>query len=108
VGREQVPNYRPASVSRLATTCPVFADTGNAAPDQYTRAVESMNHLQLPGVLGLGNAVVLGLPTSFDLLVEIESAKGVKLATAFAHMTGWNKIRPSIERSTAKIQLLTG
>jgi HKD family nuclease len=45
---------------------------------------------------------------SFDLVAEIESAKEVKLATAFAHMTGWNKIRTSIERSTAQIQLLTG
>ncbi|MBV9157773.1 MAG: hypothetical protein JO097_16025 [Acidobacteriaceae bacterium] len=67
-----------------------------------------MDHLQLPGLLGLGNAVVLGLPTWFDLHAEIESAKELKLATAFAHMTGWNKIRPSIERSTGRIRLLTG
>jgi len=67
-----------------------------------------MKDLQLPGMLCLGNAVVLGLPTSFDLLAEIESATKVKLATAFGHMSGWNSIRPSIERSTAEIQLLTG
>ena len=67
-----------------------------------------MKDLQLPGMLGLGNAVVLELPTSFDLLAEIESAKEIKLATAFGHMSGWNSIRPSIERSTAEIQLLTG
>src|SRR5438105_9858502 len=67
-----------------------------------------MKNLQLPGMLGLGNAVVLGLPTSFDLFAEMESAKKIKLATAFGHMSGWNSIRSSIERSTAKVQLFTG
>jgi hypothetical protein len=50
-----------------------------------------MKDLQLPGMLGLGNAIVLGLPRSFDLFAEIESAKEVKLATAFGHMSGWKE-----------------
>jgi hypothetical protein len=64
--------------------------------------------LALSGLLGLGNAIVVGLPSSFDLTKEILSAKTVKLATAFGHWSGWTSIRTSIQKSQGSIRLLTG
>lgn len=47
-------------------------------------------------------------PTAFDLLTEIASANTIRLATAFAHETGWNMPAPTISASKAKTFLLTG
>ena len=46
-------------------------------------------------LFGNGNAVVLNLPQSFDINYARRSAKSIRLATAFAHMTGWNGGDPS-------------
>jgi HKD family nuclease len=53
-------------------------------------------------------AVVVGVPESFDLLAELESAKTIRLATAFAHKSGWDMVARSIERSRAERYLLAG
>jgi HKD family nuclease len=55
-----------------------------------------------------GRAVVMSKPPSFDLLTEIVSANTIRLATAFAHETGWNMLAPAISASKAKMFLLTG
>lgn len=60
-------------------------------------------------LLADGPAVVVGLPHSFDLCSEIASAETVRLVTAFAHQSGWEKLSGAISRSKAKtIRLLAG
>lgn len=55
-----------------------------------------------------GRAVVMGIPQSFDLLSELALANTIRLATAFAHKTGWDKLAPAISTSKAKTFLITG
>jgi HKD family nuclease len=63
---------------------------------------------KLQTLLGDGFAVVIGLPTNFDLTMELRSAKEIRLATAFAHMSGWNSLKSGIEASAGDVFLLTG
>jgi len=60
------------------------------------------------GLLGEGNAVIVGLPKSFDLRRELTRAVEIRLATAFAHWSGWRLLRPAIENTEAGVKLLTG
>jgi HKD family nuclease len=64
--------------------------------------------LNLRTLLGDGCSVVVGLPTGFDLSMMLRSATEVRLATAFAHKSGWNHLKPGIEGSAANVFLLTG
>jgi HKD family nuclease len=59
-------------------------------------------------LFGSGPAIVIGLPTNFDLCSSIENASEIRLATAFAHWSGWELIENSIRKSGAKSRLLTG
>jgi HKD family nuclease len=63
---------------------------------------------QAEGLLGSGNVIVIGLPRSFDLYRELASATEIRLATAFAHWSGWNLVRDSIKQSKGSAKLLTG
>ena len=54
------------------------------------------------------NAVVMGLPPEFDLPRIIESSAEIRLATAFAHWSGWRLIKDAIRNSNAALKLLTG
>lgn len=60
------------------------------------------------GLLGTGNAVVVGLPRSVNLHRELLRATEIRLATAFAHWSGWELLRHSIENSGGRAKLLTG
>jgi HKD family nuclease len=53
-------------------------------------------------------AVVIGTPQTFDLLSAIKSASSIRLATAFAHKTGWDILVPAISESKAEKFLLAG
>lgn len=53
-------------------------------------------------------AVVIGLPPTFNIHGELISARTIRLATAFAHMTGWDMLSDSISRSSATKYLFTG
>jgi HKD family nuclease len=56
-----------------------------------------------------GPAVVIGVPRSFDLCSEIASADAIRLVTAFAHQSGWEKVAAAISGSSAKtVRLLAG
>src|SRR5579871_2387015 len=59
-------------------------------------------------LFGDGPAVVAGIPASFDLCRSIEKASEIRLATAFAHWSGWELIENAIWKSEAKLRLLTG
>jgi HKD family nuclease len=54
------------------------------------------------------NAVVIGLPPNFDICKELVSARTIRLATAFAHKSGWVMLSDSISRSPATKYLFTG
>jgi hypothetical protein len=62
----------------------------------------------LQTLLGIGNAVVVGLPENFDLSSALRSAKKLRLATAFAHASGWDSLKGDIEESAGDAFLLTG
>jgi HKD family nuclease len=53
-------------------------------------------------------AMVMGLPPSFDFLSELASARTIRLATAFAHASGWEMLDAAIANSKAEVYLLTG
>jgi HKD family nuclease len=59
-------------------------------------------------LIGEGNAVVVGLPSGFVLNQLLTKAEKVRLATAFAHKSGWQHFRHGIKEGTASIFLLTG
>lgn len=63
---------------------------------------------KLQTLLGDGFAVVVGLPKDFDLSGALRSAKEIRLATAFAHLSGWNSLKSGIEASAGDVFLLTG
>ena len=65
-------------------------------------------NLKFNGLLGSGSALVIGLPRSFNLKRELLSARHIKLATAFAHPSGWNIPKSSVKRTKASVKLLTG
>jgi HKD family nuclease len=53
------------------------------------------------------HAAVIGLPNRFDLKQALQRADEIRLATAFAHPSGWNLVRHAID-GKQKVQLLTG
>lgn len=55
-----------------------------------------------------GDSVVVGAPKRFNLLKAFSEAKEIRLATAFAHMSGWVLIKEQCIKSGAKIKVLTG
>jgi HKD family nuclease len=55
-----------------------------------------------------GDAVVIGLPSSFVLTKVLKTANSVRLATAFAHPSGWRHFRDGIAHGNASVRLLTG
>jgi HKD family nuclease len=59
-------------------------------------------------LLGAGNAAVIGLAEAFDLTKALAHAKQIRLATAFAHMSGWSHVREGISKCKGKVLLLTG
>jgi len=59
-------------------------------------------------LFGAGTAVVIGLPPAFDLSASIGDSLQVRLATAFAHWSGWEMIARSVRNSRAALRLLTG
>jgi len=63
---------------------------------------------KLQTLLGDGHAVVVGLPENFNLSSAIRSAKEIRLATAFAHVSGWKSLKADVEASASDIFLLTG
>lgn len=64
--------------------------------------------LRARGLLGIGNASVIGLPRSLNLDRELSRAIEIRLATAFAHWSGWDLLRHSIEGASGSVKLLTG
>ena len=73
---------------------------------EYCEAMPVQRHTR--GLLGNGNAVIVGLPRSFDLNRELARAVEIRLATAFAHWSGWRLLRPAIVKTNARVKLLTG
>src|ERR1700761_6656335 len=55
-----------------------------------------------------GRALIVAIPEAFDLLSELASARTIRLATAFAHRSGWDLLSPSVENSKADTFLITG
>ncbi len=55
-----------------------------------------------------GNAVVIGLPQNFHLGTQLERASEIRLATAFAHVSGWRLLAQHVRRAKARIELVAG
>lgn len=53
-------------------------------------------------------AAVIALPAGFDLAKRLRDAKAIRLATAFAHMNGWQLLAAPVLSSKAEVRLLTG
>jgi HKD family nuclease len=54
------------------------------------------------------NGSVIALPKNFDLVASLKASHHIRLATAFAHESGWQLIKGGIEKSTGRVDLLTG
>jgi HKD family nuclease len=59
-------------------------------------------------LIGDGDAVVVGLASNFVLTNALKKADHVRLATAFAHPSGWKHFREGIAHGSASVRLLTG
>jgi HKD family nuclease len=66
------------------------------------------SQFEVKGLLGSGSAFVVGLPDPFHLKQELQSAKSIKLATAFAHWSGWRHLLPHVKKTAGTVKLLTG
>ena len=62
----------------------------------------------ISGLFPDSKAVVIGLPTQFTILEELEQANFIRLATAFGHMSGWEKLKPAIKRCKGSVHVITG
>ncbi len=60
------------------------------------------------GLFGEGASVVLGLPSRFRLQRALKTAKSIRLAMAFARVSGWKLLSEAIEANTGAVRLLTG
>ena len=56
----------------------------------------------------MGEAHVAGLPSGFDLAKELQEARSVWLATAYARMSGWRLIEKPLLAGNATLHLLAG
>jgi len=72
------------------------------------RSVVNLNAYR--GIVGnpIDKAVVISLPKHFDIQRTLRDAVEIRLATAFARITGWKYLKSSIFASSAEIKLLTG
>lgn len=61
-----------------------------------------------PTLLGTGKAFVVGLPDGFKLEDALRGADSIRVATAFAHSSGWKHLWSSIKHTKAKVFLLAG
>jgi HKD family nuclease len=59
-------------------------------------------------LFGEGPAAIIGAPPNFDLCSSIAGASQIRLASAFAHSSGWALIESAFAKSSAKPHLLTG
>jgi HKD family nuclease len=66
------------------------------------------SEFEVKGLLGPGSSFVVGLPNPFHLKQELQSAKSIKLATAFAHWSGWRHLLPHVKKTAGTVKLLTG
>src|SRR6266568_9634641 len=53
-------------------------------------------------------ATVVGLPTGFRLEENLRKAASIRLATAFAHNSGWELLEDAINQVEGRVYLLTG
>ncbi len=58
-------------------------------------------------ILGDGNACVVDLPNDFDLAKALKGAAEIRLATAFAHRSGWKNLSAAMSPRPS-VSLLTG
>ena len=103
--------YQQGRVERWKAAIPARPEVGQEPHDRIGSASinkEGMNMPKLQTLLGTGNAVVVGLPENFNLSGALRSSKKIRLATAFAHMSGWDSLKADIEESAGDIVLLTG
>lgn len=66
------------------------------------------NSLIWRGLIVEGAAAVFGMPRRFDLASRLSESSHIRLATAFAHVSGWNLISNSIDRCRGKVDVLVG
>jgi HKD family nuclease len=59
------------------------------------------------GLFAGGYASIAGLPASFDIRMQLRDAKCIRIATAFAHKSGWSLLEPHL-KSAPDVRLLTG
>jgi len=64
--------------------------------------------ISLPCLFADGLAAVIGLPANFDLSMKLSDSSSIKIATAFAHMSGWKLIKESVLGSSGQVQIVAG
>ena len=68
----------------------------------------SKKAIHLPGLLGNGLAAVVGLPPHFSLVKRLAGSTCIRMATAFAHASGWKLVSEPILRSKGEVHILAG
>jgi HKD family nuclease len=66
------------------------------------------NSMASRGLLGEGLAAVFGMPQRFDLSTKLSESSHVRLATAFAHHSGWDLIADPIGACKGQVDILAG
>lgn len=69
---------------------------------------DGMSSIPSPCLFAGGLATVIGLPAGFDLSEKLSESASIKIATAFAHVSGWNLIRDSVLGSSGHVQIVAG
>ena len=62
----------------------------------------------IPRLFEDGRVTVIGLPPSFNILEKLGQADSIRLAMAFCHMSGWEKLEPAVRKCNGSVDLITG
>jgi len=108
--RETFPDMPVQQICQYFSECDGVR--GTIPPDKLGRwlAEEAMNGacVGIPGLFLDGNVTVIGLPQHFNILERLEKADSIRLAMAFCHMSGWEKLESAIKKCKGSVRLVTG
>ncbi len=77
-------------------------------PQQMRIKLHEDRLLQMPSLFPNGLAAVIGLPADFELSKKLSTSRVIKIATAFAHKSGWDMIKDSVLRSSGEVRIIAG
>ena len=77
-------------------------------PQSMRKRQDGHSLAPLPCLFPEGLAAVISLPADFDLSKRLLDSTAIKIATAFAHVSGWKLIKGSVLGSHGNVRIVAG